>query len=121
MDYILYTQQIQSIIKNRQFENLRSILIKYLKEYIEKYYQDLSKLPVKNIQITYNNQIHKSKIFSYRNDVELVYKIVDNMFSDIKFLLFYDWNMDIDIITNLTNILINNDSLTIFKKFIDII
>ncbi len=121
MDSILYSQQINSSIKNRQFEHLRSILIKYLKDHMENYNQDLSKLPIKNIQITYNNRIHRSKIFSYRNDIELVYKIIDNMFSDIKFLLFYDWDMDIDIITNLINILINNDSLTISKKIIDII
>lgn len=121
MESILYKQEVELTLKNRDFENLRLILIKYLKEQMDKSNQDFSKLPVKYIQITYYKQFHKSKIFSYRNDLELVYKIVNNMFSDVKILLLYDWVFDNDIITNLIDILINNDSFTITKKTIDII
>ncbi len=111
--------QLHQIIKSRNFERLQSILLKYIENLM--ILQDFTNCKLNTIHLTYNNKIHRSKIISYRNDVELVYKIVSNMFGDIKFLLFYDWDMDLDIITNLINILIKNDSLTMSIKSIDII
>ncbi len=113
------SKKLYSIIKSRDFEKVRAILIEYMEKNIEQSnYEDLQN---KIVQLTYNNNIHRSKVFSYRTESELVYKIIQNMFPDIKFLLFYDWDMDIDILTNLINILIKNDYLTMNIKKIEII
>ncbi len=110
---------VSKTIKSRDFDNLRSILTNYLKGLIEK--TDLSNSLVKTIQIHYNNNIHKAKIFSYRNDTELVYKIIDKMYSDVRFILYYDWDYSKNILDNLICILVYNDNLTVTKKILDVI
>ena len=111
--------KLYKIIKLRNFDRVRSILISYLDNLMAM--QDFSNCKSNTVHITYNNLIHRSKIISYRNEIELIHKIVSNMFPDIKFLLFYDWDLDLDIITNLINILIKNDMLTLSIKNIDMI
>ncbi len=109
--------KLYKIIKLRDFERVQSILITYLENLVA--LQDFSNCKSNTVHITYNNKIHRSKNISYRNEIELIYKIVSNMFPDIKFLLFYDWDLNLDITTNLINILIKNDLLTVRIQNID--
>ncbi len=112
-----YNKILYQKIRNRQFD----VCKKMLKDYMEKNYE-ISKSSNSNdkiIEITYNNNFHKNKIFSFKNESELLYKIIEHMFCQIKFLLYYDWNCDQDIYTNLSNILLKNDSLTIKKRYLD--
>ncbi len=116
-----YNKILYQKIRNRQFD----ICKKMLKDYLEKNYE-LNKCSNPNynnkiIEITYNNNFHKTKIFTFKNEPELLYKIIENMFCQVKFLIYYDWNYDQDIYTNLSNILLNNDSLTVKKRYFDLI